>query len=209
LTPGTEYYETIKRWIAEGTKDQEPEARAIGLEVLPQDVYLDLPGRSQQILVIAHYKDGSTRDVTREAIFSSSNIEVVAVKDNNVTALRRGEGAVLIRYEGNYATRQVVCMGDRSGYAWVDQPSYNYIDNHVYEKLKLMKILPSELCTDADFIRRVSLDLTGQPPTAEKVKAFLADTTESKAKREALVDELLASEGYNDYWSNKWADLLL
>src|SRR3954471_3224940 len=79
LTPGTEHYETIRKWIAEGTKNQEPEARAIGLEVLPQDVYLDLPGRSQQMLVIAHYKDGSTRDVTREAIYSSSNIEVVAV----------------------------------------------------------------------------------------------------------------------------------
>jgi hypothetical protein len=208
LAPGTEYYETIKKWIAEGTKDQEPEARAIGLEVLPDDVYLDLPGRSQQMLVIAHYKDGSSRDVTREAIYSSSNIEVAAVKDNNVTALRRGEGAVLIRYEGNYATRQVICMGDRTGYAWAEQPAYNYIDNHVYEKLKMMKILPSELCTDAEFIRRVSLDLTGQPPTAEKVKAFLADPADSKSKREALVDEYLVSEGYNDYWSNKWADLL-
>ncbi len=208
LTKDTEYYNTIKKWIAEGTREQEPEARAISLEVLPDDVYLDLPGRSQQLLVIAHYKDGSTRDVTREAIYSSSNIEVVAVKDNTATALRRGEGAVLIRYEGNYATRQVICMGDRTGYAWAEQPKYNFIDQHVYEKLKMMKILPSDLCTDAEFIRRVSLDLTGQPPTSEKVKAFLADPAESKAKREALVDDLLASEAFNDYWSNKWADLL-
>jgi hypothetical protein len=113
-----------------------------------------------------------------------------------------------VRYEGSYATREVISMGDRTGYAWVDRPQYNYIDQHIDTKLKQVKILPSELCTDAEFVRRVSLDLTGQPPTAEKVKAFLADNADSKAKREAYVDELLASEAFNDYWSNKWADLL-
>jgi hypothetical protein len=81
LAKDSAYYNTVKQWISEGTKDQDPEARAVSLQVLPDDVYLDLPGRSQQMLVLAQYKDGSTRDVTREAIFSSSNIEVLAVAD--------------------------------------------------------------------------------------------------------------------------------
>src|SRR5258706_6884596 len=116
LTKDTEYYNTIKKWIAEGTKDQEPEARATSLEVLPEDDFLDLPGRSQQMLVIAHYKDGTTRDVTREAIYSSSNIEVVAVKDNLATALRRGAGGGVDCFGGKFGTRQGVFMGGRNGF---------------------------------------------------------------------------------------------
>src|SRR5688500_19215277 len=111
----------------------------VSYQFLHYEVYLDLPCRSQQMLVIAQYRDGTTRDVTREAIFSSSNIEVLAVTDNKVTALRRGEGAVLVRYEGSYATREVISMGDRTGYAWVEKPQYNYIDQHIDTKLKQVK----------------------------------------------------------------------
>jgi hypothetical protein len=208
LTPGSRHYEMMRKWIAEGTKRESHAARANSIEVIPDNVYLDLPGMSQQMLVIAHYRDGSTRDVTREAIFSSSNIEVLAIKDNSAVSLRRGEGAVLVRYEGNYATAPMICMGDRSGYAWTEQPQFNYIDRHVDAKLQAMKILPSGLCTDAEFARRVYLDLTGQPTTPERVKAFLADPSESLVKRAKLVDELLASDDYVQFWSNKWADLL-
>jgi hypothetical protein len=72
-----------------------------------------------------------------------------------------------------------------------------------------MKILPSELCSDADFIRRVHLDLTGLPPSADDVRAFLADGTETRLKREALVDKLIASPAFVDQWSNNWADMLM
>jgi len=193
LTPGTANYELIKRWIAEGTKPENATNRANSIEVLPANVYMDLPGMSQQMLVLAHYRDGSTRDVTREAIFSSSNIEVLAINDNSAVALRRGEGSALVRYEGNYATVPVICMGDRAEYAWTEQPQFNYIDRHVDAKLQAMKILPSGLCTDAEFARRVFLDLTGQPPTPEKVRAFLAEPSESLIKRARLIDELLAA----------------
>ncbi len=71
-----------------------------------------------------------------------------------------------------------------------------------------MKILPSGLCTDAEFIRRVHLDLTGLPPTADEVRTFLADSRDSRVKRDALVDRLIGSPDFVDYWTNKWADLL-
>ena len=71
-----------------------------------------------------------------------------------------------------------------------------------------MKILPSELCTDAEFVRRVYLDLTGLPPTADEVRAFLADTRDTRAKRDALIDKLIGSDEYVEHWTNKWADLL-
>jgi hypothetical protein len=208
LRPDSEYYAIIKQWIAEGTRAQALAARATSIEVLPEQIHLAMPGDAHRILVRAHYADGSVRDVTNEAVISSNNIEVLEAKENAVKALRRGEAAILVRYEGNYATRPVFIMGDRSGYAWSDVPEYNFIDGHAKAKWREMKIRPSELCTDADFIRRASLDLTGQPPTAERVKAFLADATDSRAKREALVDELLASDAFVEFWTNKWCDLL-
>ena len=99
-------------------------------------------------------------------------------------------------------------MGDRTGFVWTEPPTYNKIDELVAAKWKRMKILPSGLCTDADFLRRVSLDLTGLPPTADDVRKFLADPRDSRVKRDELVDRLIGNPEFIDYWTNKWADLL-
>jgi len=209
LKPGSREYHILRQWISEGTKFEDPLTnRPQSIEVLPSDVELDLPGRSQHLLVLAHYPDGAVREVTRDAILSSNNGDVAEVKNAVVTGLRRGEAAVLVRYEGCYATKLVTVMGDRTGYKWQDVAEYNYIDKFVDAKLQKMKILPAELCSDAEFIRRVSLDLTGLPPTPERVRAFLADASPARSKRETLIDELLANGDYNEYWANKWADLL-
>jgi len=209
LKPGSREYQLLRDWIAQGVKLDEPaKGRAQSIEVLPSEIELDLPGRMQHVLVLAHYADGSVRDVTREAILSSNNGDVALVKNGVVTGLRRGEAAMLVRYEGSYATRLVTVMGDRSGFKWAEVPEYNFIDRNVDAKLKKMKILPSELCSDAEFIRRVSLDLAGMPPTPGRTRSFLADPTPSRQKREKLIDELLASRDYTEYWANKWADLL-
>jgi hypothetical protein len=209
LKPASPEYFLLRQWIAEGTRFEDPaQSRADRIEVLPGEVELDLPGRSQQMLVMAHYPDGNTRDVTRDAIFSSNDGDVATVTNGNITAIRRGEAAMLVRYEGNYATREVVVMGDRAGFAWAGPPENNYIDKHINAKLKRLKILPSELCGDADFIRRVSLDLTGLPPTSARVREFLEDQTPGNVKRQHLIDALLASPDFVDFWANKWADLL-
>lgn len=209
LKAGSREYQILQDWIAQGTKYEEAaKVRAVRVEVLPAEIHLDLPGRSQQVIVLAHYANGKVRDVTRDASLSSNNEEVAVVKGFTVTGVRRGEAAVLVRYEGNYATQQIAVMGDRSGYEWVEVPEFNHVDKHVNAKLRKMKILPSDLCTDAEFIRRVSLDLTGVPPEVDRVKAFLADTTPTREKRAKLVDELLGSKDYVEAWANKWADLL-
>ncbi len=210
IKPGSPEFQLLRQWIAEGTRFEDPvKARATRVEVLPAEIRLDLPGRRQQIVVLAHYPDGSTRDVTDEAVLTSNNEDVAKVKEGGlVTGIRRGEAAVLIRYEGNYATQQIAVMGDRSAYAWTDVPEYNYIDGLVNAKLRKMKILPSELCTDTEFLRRVTLDLTGQIPQPDRVRAFMQDPTPSKEKRAKLIEELLAKPGYAECWANKWADLL-
>jgi hypothetical protein len=210
IRPGSREHHMLKQWIAEGAKlDDLNKSRAAKLEILPTEAEMDLPGRSQQFLVIAHYADGSTRDVTRDAHFSVSNTEVSDVTSGGwVKGLRRGEAALLVRYEGIYATALLTIMGDRTGYQWTDVPEHNFIDQHVNAKLRKMKILPSARCSDAEFARRVYLDLTGLPPKAEKVRAFLDDQTPSKEKRDRLIEELLGSPDYIEFWANKWADLL-
>lgn len=209
LKPGSREHQLLRQWIVEGTKFDSIHHRAKSIEILPKEAEMDLAGRSQQFLVIAKYEDGSTRDVTREAHFSVSNTEVSDVTGGGVVhGLRRGESALLVRYEGIYEAALLTVMGDRTGYQWTDVPENNFIDQHVNAKLRKMKILPSALTADADFMRRVYLDLTGLPPKAEKVRAFLADKTPSKEKRERLIDELLGSNDYVEFWANKWADLL-
>src|SRR5205085_4768107 len=94
------------------------------------------------------------------------------------------------------------------GFAWKDVPTDNYIDELVYEKLKSIKVLPSDLCTDEEFVRRVTLDLTGLPPSPEAVKAFVADGRPTKVKRDELIDKLVGGTDYVEHWTNKWADLL-
>jgi hypothetical protein len=210
IKPGSREHQLLRQWILDGTKlDNIDQGRAKTIEILPKESEMDLAGRSQQFLVIAKYADGSTRDVTREAHFSVSNIEVTEVNAGGVVkGLRRGESALLVRYEGIYATALLTIMGDRSGYEWTDVPENNFIDQHVNAKLRKMKILPSELTSDAEFARRVYLDLTGLPPKVEKIRPFLEDKTPSKEKREKLIDELLGSNDYVEFWANKWADLL-
>jgi hypothetical protein len=207
--PGDPYYEIIKAWIAAGVKLDLEAPRVTALEVVPRGAVLPLPGMKQQMAVIATYSDGSKRDVSSEAFVETSNGEVATVdKQGLVTAVRRGEATMLARYEGAYAASTLIIMGDRSGFAWKDVPVNNYIDELVYEKLKSIRVLPSDLCGDEDFVRRITLDLTGLPPTPEDVKKFLADPRPTRVKRDELIDRLVGSNDYIEHWTNKWADLL-
>lgn len=207
--PGSPYYQILRRWIAEGAKLDHDSPRVTGIGLEPQNPVVQTIGARQQMRVIATYSDGSTRDVTAESFVDSGNTDVAAVnRDGVVTTLRRGEAPVLARFEGAYAATTITAMGDRTGFEWEQPDTWGRIDELVAAKWQRMKIRPSGLCSDAEYIRRIYLDLTGLPPTSDQVKAFLADERESKLKRTELVDQLIGSEEYVTYWTNKWADLL-
>ena len=203
------YYKLVREWITQGVKLDLDAPRVAKIEVFPVNPTVPLPGMKQQVTVMATYTDGQVRDVTREAFIESGNIEIIEANTSGVlTTLRRGEAPVLVRYEGAYAATTIIVMGDRSGFVWQQPPQYNYIDQLVDKKLQQVKIQPSELCTDEDFVRRVYIDLTGVPPTAAETRAFLDNPAESRAKREMLVDQLIGSRAYIEHWTNKWADML-
>lgn len=203
------YYQLLKRWIAEGCQFDTVD-RVQSLEVIPKSLLLDDVGQKQAQIVIAKYADGSTRDVSRDVGYETSDFEKAVVdKAGNVTAVRRGEASILIRYEGAFITNVCTVLGKREGFAWKDTPEFNFVDTAVNNKLKRLKVLPSELCTDAEFLRRLKIDLTGVPPTSEQTRAFLTDTRDSKTKREAKIDELLSGPDFIDFWTMKWSDLLM
>ena len=183
--------------------------RVTRIELWPKNPIVATPGITQQMRVLATYSDGQVRDVSLEAFVESGNSEVAEInKLGLVTTVRRGEAPVLARYEGSYSVTTLTVMGDRSGYAWTAPPANNYVDELVYGKLQRVKSVPSALCDDADFARRIYLDVTGMPPTVEALEAFLSDPRKTKIKRDELVDRLVGSGDYVEHWSNKWADLL-
>ncbi|HZT31457.1 MAG TPA: DUF1549 domain-containing protein [Bryobacteraceae bacterium] len=210
LPVGSPYYNTVLEWISEGVEYGDPvSAQVAQLEVQPPEILMQKPGGKQQLRVTAHYADGSTRDVTRDAIYSSNTPTIADVNDSGlVSSLRKGEAAMLVRYEGKLAVINVTALTEQPGFTWTRVPEYNYIDQFIDAKLQRVKILPSELTTDAEFLRRASLDLIGLPPTVEELRAFLADKTETRLKRSRMIDKLMARPEFVDHWTVKWGDLL-
>jgi hypothetical protein len=207
--PGEPYYEIIRNWIANGAKLDTNAPRVRKIEVYPLNPVVQRIGDRQQLRVLATYADNKVRDVTQEAFLESGNTDVAAAQRGGLmVAARRGEAPVLARYEGAYAATTLTVMGDRTEFVWQQPPAHNRIDLLTAAKWQRLKIRPSDLCSDAEFIRRVYLDLTGLPPSADEVRAFLADPCETRIKRDELVDRLIGSDAFVEYWTNKWADLL-
>lgn len=209
LKPNSNYYEIVRNWISNGARLDLDGPRVASITIAPQNPVIQKEDSRQQIRVVATYTDGTTQDVTREAFIDSGNTEVaVTNRWGLMTAVRRGEAPILARYEGSYAATTLTVMGNRDGFQWQDPESWGTVDQLVAAKWKRMKIQPSGLCNDTEFLRRIHLDLTGLPPTADDVRAFLADTRDSQIKRAAVVDKLIGNEDFVDHWTNKWADLL-
>lgn len=208
IDPNSSEYRLIRRWIAMGMpvgKSTDPTVAKI--EVYPSQRIM-ARGTNQQIVVTAHYTDGSTEDVTRWAQFQSNDTEVAGIEPGGRVETRglSGQAAIMARYQGQVAVfRATVPLG----LPIANTPAFptnNVIDAAAAKQWKALGIVPSELCSDAEFIRRASLDITGSLPTNEEVKAFIAAS--DPAKRAKLIDRLLDSPEYASYFAIKWADIL-
>ncbi len=207
-TTDSESYAILRAWIADGAGLNPKSPRVAHIDLYPQNPVVQKTGSRQQMRVLATFADGRTRDVTSEAFIDSGNTDVATSDAGLLTTLRRGEAPILARYEGNYAATTLTVMGDRSGFVWKEPPANNRIDELVAAKWLRMKILPSGLCDDAEFIRRACLDLTGLPPTVDQLREFLSNPRDQRSKRDALIERLLGSPEFIDHWTSKWADLL-
>jgi WD40 repeat protein len=203
------YYRVVRDWISQGARLNPSSAKVVSIEIFPKNPVIEEIGSRQQIRVEAVFADGSRRDVTTEAFVESGSSEV-ATHDPHalITTVRRGEAPILARYEGAYAATTLTVMGNRDGFVWKDAVPNNKIDELAAAKWKRLKIQPSELCTDTEFIRRITLDLTGLPPSPASVRAFEADPSPQREKRDRLIDTLIGSPEFVDHWTNKWSDML-
>jgi hypothetical protein len=201
-------YAILKTWIGEGLRpDPAGHAACVALEAHPPRRKIKLPDRHQQLLARARFSDGASRDVTLLSDFSSTDEQVLTVsRDGLVEAKSRGEAAVLVRYAQQMAVVPFTVLEDVPGFVWPDPPENNYVDRLVFAKLRELRIPPSELCTDGEFVRRVYLDVIGTLPTEEETLAFLADT--DPQKRAKLIDQLVERPEYARFWALRWGDLL-
>lgn len=199
-------YALILKWIEQGAPYQpadEPELVSVGVQ--PERAVLGMR-QEQQLTALATYSDHSVRDVTNRALFESNSDAMAEVTDAGHVTIQDlpGRVAIMVRYQGQIA---VFTASVPLGAEVTDVPeSRNFVDDHVFGNLKEIGIPPSPVCDDATFLRRASLDITGRLPTPAEAAEFLSNS--AKDKREQLIDRLLRSPGYADYFANKWTALL-
>lgn len=205
----SELGQAILEWIHAGTpKDPADQATCVAIELYPQQAVMDGAGETQQMVVIATYSDGTIRDVTSLASFFSSNDTSAKINEKGlVTAGERGEAFVMARFDVHTQGSQFLALPKGLKYEQTPEQPANYIDELVASKLKKIRVNPSELCSDEEFLRRVSIDLIGLLPEYEEYTAFLANTDPDK--RTKKVDELLTRKEFTEMWVAKWAEWLM
>jgi hypothetical protein len=206
MSPGSYEWELISRWIRQGMPyGAETDPVLERIEAVPAVREMNVRTR-QQLSVMAHYSDGSIRDVTRLASYDANYPEMaVSTSLGRITVEDvPGEVAMMVRFQGQVGVfRAIIPQGLPVP---ATPPEKTFIDTLVFAKQRQLGIPPSPLCDDATFIRRVSVDVAGRLPSVSEVEQFIADA--DPAKRDRLVDRLVDSPGYADYFANKWATVL-
>ena len=199
-------YRLLRRWVEQGMPyGKDTDAKVTHIEVQPLERLMEREG-TQQIVVIAHYSDGSTEDVTRTTQFDSNDTEMAEVSVSGLvtTSQLTGSVAVMARYQGHVGVfRATIPLGVKTDNLPAGK---NYVDEFVQKKLKALGLPSSLVCDDATYLRRVCVDLAGRLPTLQETEEFLADGAPNK--RENLVNRLLDSTDYADYFANKWSAIL-
>jgi len=205
LEPDSKEAELIKLWLQQGAPaPRADDPKVIGITVYPQHRQM-VPQENQRLVVLASLSDGTRVDVTDQAKFDTLNEGVAKVAPTGLTTtVGQGESNIMVRYQGHAAMALVTVP-----YAY-DKPfeylARNVIDEKVAAKWKELGLVPSDLCTDAEFLRRAMLDTIGTTPTQEEIESFLADN--DKDKRSKLIERLLERPEYVDFWALKWGDIL-
>lgn len=200
-------YRALVNWIAEGAaNDVESARKLVKLEVTPGEAFLIEPQTNLQITARAIFSDGTARDVTSLAVYEPAHPIVTITAGGQVSADHPGETSILVRYLNLQHPVRLAFIPARPEYVWSGPKPNNFVDEHIFAKLRRLRMNPSEICSDEVFVRRAWLDLLGVMPTAAEARAFVYDPSSTKRRR--LINELLARPEFADFWALKWADLL-
>ncbi|MBI3862072.1 MAG: DUF1549 domain-containing protein [Planctomycetia bacterium] len=209
FAPESEMCQNLVGWIAAGCPaDPATIPTCTGLEIYPKQAVLDGEGATQQATVVAHYSDGTDRDVTSLALFLSNNDNSASINDAGlVTAGKRGEAFVMARFSTHTVGSQYIVLPKGLQFTFPPATPVNYVDELVNEKLKKLRIAPSAICDDETFLRRIFLDLTGTLPTVDDYTRFISNA--DPEKRNKLIDELVNRKEFTELWVGYWAEWLM
>ena len=204
----SDFYRTLRDWVAAGAPDDDGAVPEMVDVVLSKTSFVfETAGPSEPLGVTAVYADGSSRDVTRLARYFSNNASVAEIDaDGGVTSKGPGDTNVFARFGRFTVGAEVIVLPPAEGFAWPNPPADTFIDRLVFDRLEKLRIVPSDLCDDETFLRRVTLDLVARPPTVEEYEAFMAYTSPDKRSRK--IDTLLATDDFADFQAALWAEQL-
>jgi hypothetical protein len=209
IEPGSADYRRLEAWIADGAPMSRGKTHGSlsGIRVEPSEVRLDEPG-SRQLRFFAKYGDGHERDVTRQAVTKTLDDSAATIDGKGkVSLLRRAETDLVVRYGSQVVSARVgTVINPDLKFDFAGRPRRNFVDDELLKRLAALKVPPSPPATDAAFLRRVTLDLTGQQPRPEQVREYLAD--KDPEKRVKVVDRLLTDRDFNRFWEIKLGDML-
>ncbi len=207
IDEGDTNHAMLIEWLRSGApRDASDAATPTNITVLPRQAVFAKPNELQKLIVMANYSDGTVRDVSDLAVYISNNDATASVSERGmVEATGPGSAFVMARFD-QFTEGTAIIVRPGTPFEFPPVPENNYIDRLVYDRLKDLNILPSQLTSDEQFIRRVTLDLVGRLPTPAAVDSFVGDHDANK--RERLIDELITDADFKKIWIMHWADLL-
>ena len=209
FTVQSESYQLLQKWIAEGAhQDVGSAPKLTRLEATPAEQILEAPQWNVQLKVRAFFADGSSRDVSKWAVYEASNLLATLSTDGMVSVSHEGEATIIVRFLNLQTPVRLTFVPRRLDYVEAPLEFGNFIDDAVAAKLRLLKLMPSEVCDDTTFLRRTYFDVLGLPPTSAEAKSFVNDPAPSQEKRARLVEILLGRPEYGEQWALRWSDLL-
>ncbi len=203
-------YRILHDWIAAGMPaDPAAAPTLVTLRVEPAEIILENGQRSVQLQATAEFSDGTSRRVNELAVFESSSPDVTVTPGGEVRfpeSRSARQTSVTVRYLDQQSAVMAACVPAQPDFRFTAPEPANILDEKVFARLQKLRINPAPLCSDAVFVRRLYLDVTGRLPTAEQARSFILSSAADKRSR--LIDELLDSPGYVDFQTLRWCDLL-
>ncbi|MCH5374731.1 MAG: DUF1549 domain-containing protein, partial [Planctomycetes bacterium] len=206
ISPDSEEYRTLLAWIEQGARYDDPALPRLASVTLGSAEVALAKEAEHAVSVAAIFADGSQQDVTRKALFQSSDPTVATIDaTGKLTVADFGMCTVVAEYGRRFGVQRIIVPQPLDAPFPGFEP-LNKVDQLVLANLQKLGLPPADLCTDEVFLRRVYLDMTGTLPTPDEARGFLSDT--SPDKRRELVEHLFAREEFVEFWTLKWSDIL-
>lgn len=177
------------------------------LNVQAEPAIVHRPGDRLTLSATAAYSDGTKEDVTSWTVFTVDDPAALSVSgDGQTTVMRPGRHVVVARFLNEVQPVEIVLPWNAARPDITSGAAGHLIDQHIDRRLSLLGLKAAPLCSDDVFVRRVSLDLAGRLPSPEAVHAFVNDLRSDKRAR--LIDDLLNSPEFTDFWTLRLSKLL-